>query len=220
MEKLKKFIREHKIFVFILIVIFYILFHIRKFYFIHNDSIKNFPELHLNELTNTDSVLDIAQSRIAFFKNDRIKFYVFSTRKFKTLTINTIRIIYDGKEKIFDYNIKYNAELNNSDFEKKLSFEYEGKNIQGYYKFFDYDYLTNIGKYCWINLYDLFKWKHGYLGAEFPVTIIVNYKLDDRKYTQELNYTITCEKDWPSTWFNSIFCKSFIKIFMHFLIIF
>lgn len=204
MINIRKLFRKKNIIIFTLVLILYILFHTRKQYVIHNEGISDFPKSQLYELEQTDAVLNIGQQAVFYVKKNPISFFVFSVEDFFTLTVNDIILRYDNKEKRIKCGKSYPTNTGNPNYEKYLTLDLNEKTIEGYYKFIDPDAFFD--KNCfWINFYNLFKWRHWYIGAEFPITIIINYKLDDREYSQELNYTVTCEKDYPSNWFMAFF---------------
>jgi len=202
---LKKLLTKRNVVFLILFLVLFILFHTRKCYVLDGyGDMHDFPNAQLSELENTDSVLNIGQVGILFFKKNRLSFFVFSKQDFKTLTIKKITIHDDKKVKELEYGIVYDTDTKNPNQEKFISCEYGGKTVEGYYKFVHSDFLGK-DKHCWINFYKLFRWRHGFLGDRFPITMTVDYNLDDREYTQELKFVVTCEKDYPSNLFSLFF---------------
>ena len=170
---------------------------------INGDSTSFFTVPQLKELDKIDSILALAIVNVMNRKSNEIAFFVFSPNDFNTLQINSISVIYDGRKKTFDYNIIYNMDFDNPNFEQIVSYNIDNTIIQGYKKRVVPGFMNF--EPCWINFYDLFKWKHHRIGDKFEVKLIVNYGLDNRQYNQELNYKVRCEKSYPDNLLKSIF---------------
>lgn len=202
----KYLIKLRYIFIVIIFICIYMLLGIRRCYIfndINGDSTSFFTVPQLKELDKTDSILALSIVNVMNRKSNEIAFFVFSPNDFNTLKINTINVIYDGRKKTFDYNIVYNMNFDNPNFEQIVSYNIDDIIIQGYKKMVIPGFMNF--EPCWINFYDLFKWKHHRIGNEFEVKLIVNYGLDNRQYNQELNYKVRCEKSYPDNLLEIIF---------------
>jgi len=198
----KYLIKLRYIFIVIIFICIYMLLRIQRCY-INGDSTNFFTVPQLKELDKIDSILALAIVNVMNRKSNEIAFFVFSPNDFNTLQINSISVIYDGRKKTFDYNIVYNMDFDNPNFEQIVSYNIDNTIIQGYKKRVVPGFMNF--EPCWINFYDLFKWKHHRIGDKFEVKLIVNYGLDNRQYNQELNYRVRCEKSYPDNLLKSIF---------------
>ncbi len=59
--------------------------------------------------------------------------------------------------------------------------------------------------FCWVNFYNMFKWRHGKLNDKFPVKIICQYSLDEKNYTEEIDYIVECKEAYPSRLYRVFF---------------
>lgn len=206
MNSFKHLLKVRYIIILTLLIIAYLLLRPRKcydFYDINGDSTTYFTLPQLRELDKTDSILALAVGHVMYLKRNSISFFIFSLKDFNTFELKNITVMYDGKERTYDYNIVYDMNFENPNFEQIISYNVDNRIVHGYKKTIIPPFMNF--KYCWINFYDLFKWKHNRIGNEFDVKLIVNYGLDNRQYNQELNYKVRCEKSYPDNLLKTIF---------------
>ena len=198
MKFLRKILKIRYFVILLVILCSYMFLRTRKcynFYDINGDTKTYFTVSQLKDLDKTDSILALAIGNAMYRKNNDVSFFIFSHQDNKSFKVNSIRVIYDGKEKEFSYNTLYNLNFENLNFKQKVSYNAGDKVFNGY-KIAIIPPFMNF-QYCWINFYDLFKWKYNKIGCEFDVKLIVNYALDNQQFIQELNYKVKCEESYP-----------------------
>ena len=204
-------ITKNKLFIvciifFIVIFLFYILLQTRKcyvFYDINGVSKSYFTDSQLKELDKSNAILALAIGNVMYIKRNDVSFYIFSLKDFDAFKLHSIKVNYDEKEKIFNYNLLYDMNFENPNFEQKISYKVNNNIISGYKKSVIPPFMNF--KYCWIDFYDLFKWKHNKIGNEFAVKLTVEYSLDSQEFRQELNYKVKCEESYPANLLQGLF---------------
>lgn len=136
--------------------------------------------------------MDIAASNVMFIKSQSLVFTVFSKINFKTLKINKIEVIYDNQHKIFKKKNVYEVDDFNKNFVRMKTYNVGNIEYTGFEKLFFPTFNTK--NFCWVNFYNMFKWRHGKLNDKFPVKIICQYSLDEKNYTEEIDYIVECKK--------------------------
>lgn len=198
MKNAKKMKKTKYIVLLLLTIVFYILLRTWKcytLYDINGDSETYFENIHPENFDIPTPKIALHFGNVMYIKSNSTWFYIFSLNDFKTFKINSIKVIYDGKEKIFKYNISYNLDFENPNLHQKTPYMVGNNIIYGYKKTIIPPFMNF--KYCWINFYDLFKWKHKKIGTEFDIRLIVDYSLDNEAFSQELNYKVKCEESYP-----------------------
>ncbi len=199
MKSNSKYFKARYIILIIICVVCFILFRTRKVYEFcdtKGSSTTYFTDEQLKGLDKSDSILAIVPCDVMYIKRNSLSFDIFSLNDFKTFKIKTIKVVYDGREKIFKRNISYDLDFENPNFIETVQYNVEGKIINGYKKTIFAPFMNF--KYCWVNFYDLFKWTHPKIGSEFPVKMVAEYSLDNREYVQEMEYIVKCEESYPS----------------------
>ena len=83
------------------------------------------------------------------------------------------------------------------------NYEVDGINYSGVEKLIFSDFNTK--DFCWVNFYNMFKWRHGKLNDKFPVKIVCHYSLDEANYTEEIDYIVECKEAYPSRLYKTFF---------------
>lgn len=196
--EVKKLIKKRYVFIMLMIILIYELFRVRKYYSFENnvyDQKNRFTIEQLMEMNENDAIIGLGFQDIIYLKKYRINICVFSQKNYHSLLIKDIDVIYDENKKTFNYNVLYNMNIDNPNYSEIVTYELDGKIIQGYKKYaVTYLYGENT---CWINFYDIFKWKHRKIGDEFNIKLIIHYEVDGFPYTQELNYKVKCCESYP-----------------------
>ena len=183
------------------------LFKQRKYYvFTCKNTIsskESFAPEQLQSLSHKDSIMDIGASNVMFLKHQSLVFTVFSKTNFRILKIKEIEILYDNKHKIIKKKNVYEPDDSNNNMVIFKDYEVDGIIYTGVEKLIFPTFNTK--NFCWVNFYDMFKWRHGKLNDKFPVKIICHYSLDDKDFTEEIDYIVECRESYPSHLYKAFF---------------
>lgn len=198
---------KRSLLIFICLFLVFSLFKQRKYYeftCINDISMKNiFNSAQINQLSQKDSIMRISVGNVMLVHIQHFGFRIFAKQNFKQVRINQIEILYDNKHKVLKRKNVYEPDDSNKNMVIFKNYEVEGINYSGVEKLIFSDFNTK--NFCWVNFYDMFKWRHGKLNDKFPVKIICHYSLDEKNYTEEIDYIVECKEAYPSRLYRVFF---------------
>lgn len=191
-----------KRFILVLICLFLVfsLFEQRKYYEFtckNDTSMKNiFNSTQINQLSKKDSIMRVSVGNVIFLKTQHLGFRIFAKQNFRQVRINQLEILYDNKHRILKKHNVYEPDDSNKNRVIFKNYEVDGINYSGVEKLIFSDFNTK--DFCWVNFYNMFKWRHGKVNDKFPVKIVFHYSLDEENYTEEIDYIVECKEAYPS----------------------
>lgn len=130
-------------------------------------------------------------------KKNWVHFTIFSTKPFYNFKLDSLKIIYNDKQKDISKKLEVKEES------KSVQYDFNEKVINGYELWFFGNYEKNYK----VNFYKIFKKENYDFNDEFNVQFLVDYSLDERKYSKKLDYVVECVEapQYPPNWYMMLF---------------
>lgn len=111
--------------------------------------------------------------------------------------MDSLKIIYNDKQKDISKKFEVKEEA------KSVQYDFNEKVINGYELWFFGNYEKNYK----VNFYKIFKKGNYDFNDEFNVQFLVDYSLDERKYSKKLNFVVECVEapQYPPNWYMMLF---------------
>lgn len=111
--------------------------------------------------------------------------------------MDSLKIIYNDKQKDISKKLEVKEKA------KSVQYDFNEKVINGYELWFFGNYEKNYK----VNFYKIFKKGNYDFNDEFNVQFLVDYSLDERKYSKKLDYVVECVEvpQYPPNWYMMLF---------------